>query len=325
MNELIFFHRSQKSAFSINKVTQTIISHIENKKEIFVPYTGTAIKSICGNIAKCYNNRNKKGINHITGEIYYCTLGLIGCKSIITIHDTVSIDFQKGSKLKKLILELLWYRIPLKIADRVICISEETRKCVQHYTNRSDIVVIHNAVDPDIEHRPKVFNRECPRILIIGTNPNKNIERTVKALRDINCKVVIIGKLKPSQIDALRDNQIDYENKIGLSNAEVREEFYNCDIVSFISLFEGFGMPVIEANKAGRVIITSNIPVIKEVGGNSAYYVNPNNTNEIHEAFIEIITNSNLRKNLISRGLENIKQYEWTSILPQWLNVYNSL
>ena len=324
MAKITYFYRSLSSAFSIKKVSQTITSHIDDKEELFVPYTGFNLKTILGNIRYVFKYRNKKGINHITGEIHYCILGLIGCKSVLTVHDTVSLDFHKGSKLKWVILEWLWYRLPLKYATRVICISEETKKYVERLTKRNDIVVIHNAVDSLIEYSDEV-NTERLSILFIGTNLNKNLKRCFEALKGIDCRVVIIGRLSSEHIECLKFNDIDYENKFDLTDEEIREEYKRCNLVSFCSLFEGFGMPIIEANKAGRAVITSNIPVLKEVGGDSAYYVDPESSQEIRVGYMKLLSDKSFRNEMIKKGVANALNYDYSRILPKWLKVYKSI
>ena len=324
MVKITYFYRSLSSAFSIKKVTQTITSHIDDKEELFVPYTGFNIKTIIENIRYVFKHRNKKGINHITGEIHYCILGLIGCKSVLTIHDTVSLDFHKSSKFKWVILEWLWYKLPLKLATKVICISEETKKYVERLTKRNDIVVIHNAVDPLIEYSDEI-NTKRLSILFIGTNPNKNLKRCFEALKGIDCKVVIIGRLSYEQIKSLKSNRIEYENKFGLTDEEVREEYKKCNIVSFCSLFEGFGMPIIEANKAGSAVIASNIPVLKEVGRAGAYYVNPESIQEIRAGYMKLLFDESFRSEMVKKGVINALNYDYSKILPKWLEVYKSI
>ena len=324
MKKITYFYRSLSSAFSIKKVSQTITTHIGEKEELYVPFTGFRPKTILGNIWYVFIHRNRKGINHITGEIYYCTIGLIGCKSVITIHDTVSIDFHKGTKLKNLILEWLLYRIPLRLATKVICISEETKRCVQRFTKRDDIVVIHNAVDPCIKYSEEQ-ERNRPAILFIGTNPNKNLLRCFNALKGIDCDVTIIGRLKEEHKESLRINGIKYKNRFGLTDEEIYEEYRKCNLVSFISLFEGFGMPVIEAGKAGRAVIASNIPVLKEVGQDSVLYVNPEDEMEIRAGYKKILFDIGYRKFLVKRGIENVQKYDYSVILPKWLDVYETI
>ena len=94
---ITYFHRNLNAGYSINKVIQTIVRSIDDKQEYFVPYMGGGPSVILRNICYVRKRRSLHGINHITGDILYCVIGLIGCKSILTIHDTVILDFQKNS------------------------------------------------------------------------------------------------------------------------------------------------------------------------------------------------------------------------------------
>lgn len=320
-----YFHRNLKAGFSINKVTQTIVAGITPKEEYIMPYAGASLRAILYNILFVYKHRNNKEINHVTGDIHYVILGLIGCTSVLTIHDTVSLDFNNLSPFKRKIVEWLWYRIPIKLATKVVCISEHTKQSVEKYTKRKDIVVIHNAVDPSFEKKEKKLTSKIINVLLIGTNPNKNLERTFEALKGLDCHVTIIGKMTQTQEKILISNNIKYDMKINLSDSEMIEEYKKTDVVSFISLFEGFGMPIIEANKVGRPVITSDIPVLHEVAGNSAVYVNPLDINNIRHGFIRLFSEEPLRKECVERGLENVKRFDVNVIRNEWINLYDSL
>lgn len=322
---IVYFHRNNRLGYSINKVTQTLIRNIANKKEFYVPENKASFVSIIKNILFVLRHRDKNCINHITGDIHYCMLGLIGCKSILTIHDTVLLDYNEGSKIKKIIAEWLWFRLPLKIATKVVCISESTKKKVSQYTNRKDIEVIYDSIeDKEVWYRDYQMH-ECPNILIIGTKKNKNIERTFLALKGLPVHIVIIGKLSNEQIKILEDNNLDFENKFDLTDEEIEKAYQQADILSFISLFEGFGMPIIEANQNGLPIICSNIPVLKEVAGESALFVDPYNIQDIHDSFIKMIDNIELRKQLSICGYENIKRFNVTNNLSKLIALYESI
>lgn len=325
MKKITLFHRNLEAGFSINKVTQTIVSGIITKEEYFMPYAGASLREILGNILFAYKHRNKTEINHITGDIHYCMLSLLQCKSVLTIHDTVSLDYNRQGFLKRLIIEFLWFRIPIKLATKVVCISEETKRCVERFTNRRDITVIHNAIDPIFYQSRKDLSQKPKKILLIGTNPNKNLERTFDALKGIDCEVTIVGHLSESQLTSLVRNNIKYVNRTRLTDEQIVEEYVNSDIVSFVSLFEGFGMIVIEANKVGRPVITSDIPVLREVAGDAAYFVNPKNVESIRNGFIQLFEDADLRQNLVDKGYENVKRFKIKGIRNQWINLYDSL
>ena len=273
LSTLTFFHRNLKAGFSINKVVQTIVSTFENKVEYYVPCVKTS--GTLRNLWFVYRHRNKKGINHLTGGVNYCVMSLIGCKSILTIHDTVFMDFNRSSKLMKLYMEWMWLKIPLRFATKVVCISNETKKRICAYSSRKDIEVIHNAIDSSFKTILKDQSLPPKHILMIGTSPNKNVERTIQALQGLDCELTIVGHLTDSQRNLLSACGIRYRQSVNLTDEEIIHAYVCCDIVSFVSLFEGFGMPVIEANKVGRPVITSDIPVIREVAGDSAVFGDP--------------------------------------------------
>lgn len=323
MMKITYFHRNIKAGYSINKVTQTIISTIEDKEEYYVPCY--RFWGLLRNLWFVYRRRNKEGINHVTGDIHYCIIALVGCKSVLTIHDAVALDYNNGSWLSKKIAEWLWFRIPLQLATKVVCISEETKKSIQRLTKRTDIVVIHNAVDPSFETVLKKFSEKPLKILIIGTNANKNIDRTIQALVGLNCEVTFIGNLSKSQKQLLSDFNIIYCNKTNLSDKEIVQEYINCDIVSFVSLYEGFGMPIVEANVVGRPVVASNIPVLREVAGDSAVFIDPYNVDSIRKGIVRLMENPKLWMDCAQRGLQNANRFSQSIIKLQWMNLYNEL
>lgn len=323
---ITYFHRNTRAGFSIDKVSKTITTRIQDKEEFHVPSCGASVLSIIKNIFFVYRHRNKNGINHVTGDIHYCLLALIGCKSVLTIHDTVLLDFAKLSTVKRFLVKLLWFDIPLAIANRVVCISNETKKAVEKYTKRRDIIVIHNMIDEsfqrlDIQH----MNDSKMKILLIGTNPNKNIPRVLQATKNLDVIITIIGKLSDEMLDIINQNKLTCINKMGLTEKEIIAEYNQCDMVIFCSLFEGFGMPILEANAIGRALLCSDIPIMHEIAGNSALFVNPEDVNSISNGLTKLLSDSKLRDALIDNGFQNVKRFSPEIIMSQWNNLYNSL
>lgn len=322
MDKIVFFHRSSDTGISIYKVTQTVIRNIDNKIEYRVPYSGTAPFNIIRNLLYVWKHRDKDAINHVTGDVHYCIMSLIGCKSVLTVHDTVTVDFQKHNYIEKKILEWLWFRIPLLLATKVVCISESTKKSVMKYTSRKDIEVIYNAVDPLFTEDTPLLFRNKPRFLFIGTSPNKNLIRCIEALNGINCHIVIVGRINEELKDCLYRNSCEYENLTDLNDEQILEEYRQSDIVSFVSLYEGFGMIVVEANKVGRPVICSNIPVLREVAGEAALFVDPLNIESIRMGYEKLIGDKELRSSLIERGFSNVSRFDSKNIVNEWLRLY---
>ena len=328
--KITFFHRHPSLGFSIQHVFSNIIEGLKSTspqhiiENVEMPSLGSMPWDVVINCVYTYKHRNKNGINHISGHIHDVILGLIGCKAVITIHDLVFIDNVKNP-IKRFYKWLFWLYLPVKLAKKITCISQQTKNNILKHIKTDKLVVIHNPIDPAYQFSPKIFNVEKPVILHIGTGWNKNLKRTIEALKDIPCHLRIIGKLSEEIVRVLTEYKIDYSNAFQLSDEEIRQEYINCDIVNFPSEYEGFGMPIIEGQKTGRVVLTSNIEPLIEIAGNAVNFVNPKDINSIHNGYLKIINDFEYRENLISKGLENTKRFELSYIVEQYMKVYEEL
>lgn len=326
--KIIFFYRNIKSGFSIHKVFNTIVDGFKNEKDTIikleVPFYRASLKSIIKNLFFIYKNRLKEGVNHITGDIHYGIFPLIGCKSVLTIHDLVLLQ-NTINPYKKQVLFLFWYYLPVKLATEVVCISQATKEDLLKYVKRNDIKVISNPVDPMFNFIEKEFNIKKPVILHIGSGWNKNLSAVILALKGIECHLRIIGKINEKQLQLLKEYHINYSNGFKLTDLEILDEYKNCDIVSFPSIFEGFGMPIIEGQATGRVVLTSNISPMKGIGGKAVQLVNPKDVLSIREGFLKIIKDKNHRDCLIKEGIENTKKFKSEAIVKEYMEVYKQL
>ena len=330
-NSITYFFRNKKAGYSMHRVFIPIVHAMWNKcgrnvSKSEVPSHRADPISIMRNILWVYRHRNKCGINHVTGDAHYLILGLTGCKTVLTIHDLVTLRIP-GNKIKRWILRKLWLEMPLKKADVITCISEKTRQELlkEFDISPENITVIHNPVDSKYRFLAKPFNTDSPRILHIGTGWNKNLERVIQALHGIPCVLVIIGKLTEDNLNLLDKHQINYENKVGISDEQMLQEYIDCDIVSFPSIFEGFGMPIIEGQAIGRPVVTSDREPMTEVAGDGAVLVNPEAVDSIRQGFIKIITDETFRDDIVKRGLLNVKHYSVDEITRQYCEVYSTL
>lgn len=322
---VIYFHRNKNVGFSINKVTQTIVRQIDEKEEYYMPSAGSSIKGLLSNIFYVIRHRKKGAIHHVTGDVHYVLLGLIGYKSVLTIHDTIGLDFSRMNRFKSFIYKWLWFKIPMMIASRVVCISEVTKNYLRKYSSRKDIRVVHNAIESTLYFSPLKPIEGTANILFVGVKKNKNLVRCFNALKGVDCHVSIVGKITQEQVKALEANDISYSCKYNLTNDELNSEYHSCDIVSFCSLFEGFGMPVLEGHQAGRPVLCSSIPVLKEVAGEAACFVDPLDEESIRNGYLHLINDETYRQNLVEKGRLNVLNYLPSVIKQQWESVYNEL
>ena len=264
-------------------------------------------------------------INHITGDIHFIALGLRKKNTILTIHDIGFLKEQKNP-IKKWLFKKIWITLPIMCADVVTVVSEATKRDLQQYIKTSTkIKVIGNFISENFKQSNKIFNCEKPQLLQIGSTPNKNLERVIEAIKEINCKLNIIGYPTVKQIHMLEENNIDFCIYSGLSESELIDQYINCDILVFVSLNEGFGLPILEAQVVGRAVITSNISSMPEVAGNGAHFVDPYNINDIKNAIRYVINNSEYREIIINNGYNNSSKYSLKNIADQYYSIYKEM
>lgn len=319
----IIYRKKREGVNSIESVFAAIDKKLAIHKNTELPHEGGSPLILFKNIL--FAKKRAKEISHITGDAHYIVLGT-GRRSLLTIHDVGSAFI--GNYFKILYIKAFWFWIPTLIAKRISVISEATRqdviKLCPWATNK--ILLIPNPYNTAFEGTEKKSMSKKTRILHIGTKKNKNLERTIKALKVLDCHLVIIGKLSDTQIGLLNDNKIDYENSFDISLDKLIHEYRQCDIVSFPSYFEGFGMPIIEAQAAMRPVLAGDIPVLRDVAGeNGALFVNPMNVESIRTGFTKLIKDSTLRHDLVINGKENIKRFHPSHIAAMYNDIYETL
>jgi glycosyltransferase involved in cell wall biosynthesis len=267
----------------------------------------------------------RASIFHVTGDIHYIVLALPRRKTILTIHDCIFLYQTTG--IKRLVIKWLFLKLPVMYCRMVITISEASKRDIVRNTGcrPEKIVVIPDPVDDTIHYAPLSFRTTNPVILFIGSTKHKNLERVIPALLGISCRLHIIGKLPQDSVDLLQKNNIQYIQQYKLSNEEIALKYSSADLVLFPSTFEGFGLPILEGQKAGRPVITSDLSPMKDVAGNAACLVDPYNIESIREGILKVIGDEEYRKQLIAAGFENIKRFTAESVADQYYNCYEKI
>lgn len=326
MKRIGLLFRKPVEFFSIERVfgqLQPELNRSVSVKPWIAPYGGISPSGIIKNIMSA--RACAADLYHITGDIHYLTLGLPRARTVLTIHDCVFLYQYKG--YKRLLLKWLLLDLPVRRSALITTISDSTRKDILKYTGcrPEKIVVIPDPVNDIIRFEARPFTPSAPVILFVGTTANKNLARVIPALEDISCSLVIIGVLPPEMLSLLKKTNIRYSNQSGLSDKEIADKYVEADIVLFPSTFEGFGLPIVEAQKAGRPVITSDLAPMREVAGDGACLVNPFSVSSIRQGVLRVTGDSEYREDLIRKGFRNVTRFDAKRIADQYLSCYRKL
>ncbi len=310
--KIVLVYRSKKLGYhSIENVFGAVQKELMAKGKVETVYVENQGFSFANLVAlrKFVRNHQSDTIYHVTGDIHYAVFALPRKRTILTIHDCVFINKRKGLKgwlIKKLFLDWpVWY------VSAITTISEKTKNEVVSFTgcNPDKIRVINNPVGSYIRHIEKPFNSAKPVLLFIGSQPNKNLVRAIEALKGFCCTLNIIGHIDENVQVKMKQYDIHYVLENNLENEEMALRYEQADIILFPSLYEGFGLPVIEGFKAGRAVLTSEISPMKELADGAAWLVDPYSADSIRNALDRIVNENETRTRKIQNGLYIVQRY----------------
>jgi glycosyltransferase involved in cell wall biosynthesis len=131
--------------------------------------------------------------------------------------------------------------------------------------------------------------------------------------------------LSSDQKETLSNCDIEYSAKADISDNELVEMYIHCDMVVFASTYEGFGLPIIEANATGRTVVTSNILSMPEVAGDAACLVDPFEVESIRAGVLKVIQDAAYREQLVQNGFKNVERFKPEAVAIQYMALYREL
>ena len=261
----------------------------------------------------------------------------------ISIMDLSFIHFPNLFAKRDLYQLTNWTRYSVKNASKIFTISQ---------SSKDDIIDAYGVEDKKIfvtcpgikegtnvkiltmDDLRKKFGIDKDYILFVGTlQPRKNIVKLIEAFSKIekeNLLLVLVGKK-----GWLYENILSAPEKFGVlervkfldfvEDKDLPSLYKNALCFALPSLYEGFGLPVLEAMKHGCPVLTSNVSSLPEAGGDAAIYFDPNNADDIKEKIEKVIKNPTLRQEMIEKGYNQIKKFSWEKTAKETLRVLEDL
>lgn len=259
-------------------------------------------------------------------------------KQIMTIHDLIPIRYPKVAKHQYIYYKYLM-PILIKKSDKIICISESTKNDLIdiYQIQENKISVIYNGYDKNLFNKKninrKILNKyhiDYGYMVMVGASyPHKNIEVAIKAFEEIdNCKLIIVGK-DSSYILKLKAlvKELNIEEKVkfvGYVPDEDLPTLYGCSKgFLYTTLYEGFGLPILEAMACGALVLCGNNSSLPEVYGDSALVLDLNNIDDVRAKIELAIKDNKLRNELLRRSEKNINKFSWNKTAREIYNVIN--
>src|SRR5688500_9176122 len=280
---------------------------------------------------------------------HYVLPAAVRCRSVVTIHDCIHLMFPQylpNRAAYAYARASMW--AAARRSDRILTVSEASKRDILHFFNvpPEKIVVVYNAIDehfrvtPSAEDVARVRERyqlDHQFVLYVGNiKPHKNLVRLIEAFDALRrggqdeIKLLIIGD-EISKLPALR--RAVHAHKLHkhvrflgyVSDGTLRILYRLASVFVFPSLYEGFGLPPLEAMASGTPVVTSNQSSLPEVAGDAAVLVDPYNAEAIANGIISVLRSTHLRDDLRKRGFERVKEYSWERSVRRVREIYGEV
>lgn len=308
-------------------------------------------------------NSIKKDLRKLNIELYHglsheIPIGIqhTKIKSVVTIHDLIFERYPHQFGFIDARIHHAKAKNACKHADKIIAISKQTKQDIIDFYNisPSKIEVCYQSCNPVfaetvsievINQLKEKYNLPQQYFLYVGSIIERknllNICKAIKLLRkEMPMPLVVIGdgsSYKKKVKEFVQSNNLNHQiiflseqsivkNDIAFTTAQNFPALYQgATAVIYPSIFEGFGIPVLEALWSKVPVITSNISCLPETGGDAAYYIDPYSVEDIANALLTVISNNNLRETMIEKGWQHAQQFTPEKCASSVMKIYESL
>lgn len=259
-------------------------------------------------------------------------------KKVVSIHDLVWCYFPNTMMWQNLLLERLLMPISIKMADKIISVSQSTAEDLKSkFMDLEDkILMIPEAAGKLEDHQSEVA-LASPYLLFVGTlEPRKNLKNLLQAFRKVvdegmtDHSLIIAGGQgwrKESIEDVIKGLSLEESVQVlGYVEDKALHALYrNAYALVLPSLYEGFGLPLLEAMQYGTPVISSNVSAMPEIVGDAGILVDPQSVDELSGAIIELLSSERLRDKLSKRSVKQASKYSWEESALKTLSLFQAL
>lgn len=295
-------------------------------------------------ITKCIKNDNLDIYHGLSNELPLNIKSAENVKKVVTIHDLIFLKFPELYNSIDRRIYNFKFRKSTQLADIIIAVSQQTKNDIIEYykIDEKKIKVVYQTCsdlfkekysDNDKNEVKQKYNLPQNFILYVGTiEQRKKLLNIIKAIHEYNIDIPIIAVGKKTkymnQIDEylIRNN---IQNKLeilnNVNNIDLATIYQIADLFVYPSIYEGFGIPIIEALYSEIPVITSLGGCFSEAGGKSTIYVEPNNIEELANSIKKVLNDSSLRTKMINDGIVHSKKFDNQIVAENFMNVYKSV
>jgi glycosyltransferase involved in cell wall biosynthesis len=292
-------------------------------------------------------------LNRIKAEIYHglsqeLPYGIENatCKSVVTIHDFIFKLYPQFYKKPDIAIYDKKMHMAIETADHIVCISEQTAKDLDKFYDikgRSVSVIyqsaasIYETYDPALANVSVITKYSIPDhyVISVGMNERKNLESIIEAMRILKHQskdfpaLVAVGGINDYQmrLQQMADEyglseKVFFPKKV--QKADLPDLYHHAVASIYPSLYEGFGIPIIESLHSRTPVITNKSGCFNEAAGPGGIYINPENHQELADAILQL-ENAQMREQLSAEGYEFVQKFNSKTISHNWISLYEQL
>jgi glycosyltransferase involved in cell wall biosynthesis len=280
---------------------------------------------------------------------HYVLPPAVPCRAVVTIHDTIHLTFPQylpNRAAHAYARAAMWAAV--RRSDRILTVSEASKRDILTFFNvpEEKVVVVYNAIDERFWHQPNAeqvarvrerFQLDGRYVLYVGNiKPHKNVVRLIEAFHALrrgvleDLKLVIIGdeiSKYPGLRRAVHVHKLHKHVRfLGYLPDDTLAVLYRlASVFVFPSMYEGFGLPPLEAMASGTPVVTSNVSSLPEIAGDAALLVDPYDTEAIVDGMRRVLTEPSLAAELRRRGFVRARDFSWDRSVARTSSVYREV